>query len=111
MHDDVVLILSYKPCIRKALRSLQSVGGLYGMVVPTAEVRFPGQLVGNFVGGETLRAVLPKQEDKGSGSGYGVKFTFDVPENKFIGTLDVRVCWHSIVYRAEVDFGVKNLVF
>ena len=81
------------------------------MVVPSAEVRFPGQLVGHFVGGETLRAVLPRPDAKGSLSEYGVKFTFDVPENKFIGTLDVRVCWHSIVYRAEVDFGMKNLLF
>ena len=111
MHDDVVLIKFYSPCIRKALRSLQSVGGVYGMVVPTAEVRFPGQLVGHFVGGETLLAVQPKADAKGSGSGYGVILTFDVPENKFIGTLDVRVCWDSIVYRAEVDFGMKNLLF
>jgi hypothetical protein len=72
------------------------------MVVPS---------VGHFVGGETLRAVLPKPDAKGSLSAYGVKVTFDVPENKFTGTLDVRICWHSIVYRAEVDFGMKNLLF
>ena len=63
------------------------------------------------MGGETLRAVLSRPDAKGSVSGYRVKFTFDVPENEFIGTLDVRVCWHSIVYRAEADFGMNNLLF
>ncbi len=37
-------------CLRKALRSLQNVSGIYGMVVPSAAVSFPGQIVGNFVG-------------------------------------------------------------
>ena len=40
-------------CLSKALRSLQNVSGIYGMVVPSAAVSFPGQIVGNFVGGET----------------------------------------------------------
>ncbi len=28
--------------------------------------------------------------------GYGVQLTFDVPEGKHNGVLDVRVCWHDI---------------
>ena len=119
--------------ISKALRSLQGVAGIYGMVVPSAAVQFPGQVVGHFVGGETLRAVLPKPNFQGRKrsttvqsqssvedelspqregvSGYGVKLTYDVPHGKFNGSLEVRVCWHSLVYLAEVDFGSKNLVF
>ena len=103
------------------------------MVVPSAAVAFPGQIVGHFVGGETLRAVLPKPDCKvrkqrttlraeSSGenellqqedrvSGYGVKLSYDAPQTKFNGTLDVRVCWHSLVYLAEVDFGRNNLSF
>ena len=45
---------------RKALKSLQNVAGVYGLVVPSLEVVFPGVLVGHFTGGEPLRAVLPK---------------------------------------------------
>ena len=52
-------------CLSKALRSLQNVSGRYGMVVPSAAIAFPGQIVGHFVGGETLRAVLPKPDKQG----------------------------------------------
>ena len=120
-------------CLSKALRSLQNVSGRYGMVVPSAAVAFPGQIVGHFVGGETLRAVLPKPDKQGRKerrtfreesssedarsplkevvTGYGVKLVYDVPQNKFNGTLDVRVCWHSLVYLAEVDFARNNLFY
>ena len=87
-----------------------------------------------WVGGETLRVVQPKpdgkvrkqrtalreessgenelsQQQEERGSGYGVKLAYDVPQTKFNGTLDVRVCWHSLVYLAKVDFGPKNLSF
>ncbi len=85
------------------------------------------------MGGENLRAVLPKPDNNGRKeshklrednsykdvwsprnevvTGYGVKLVYDVPQNKFNGTLDVRVCWHSLVYLAEVDFGRNNLSF
>ena len=120
-------------CLSKALRSLQNVSGIYGMVVPSAAVSFPGQIVGNFVGGETLRAVQPKPDNQGRKgrdifresssiedercsrkevvTGYGVKLVYDVSQNKFNGTLAVRVCWHSLGYLAEVDFGRNNLSF
>jgi hypothetical protein len=51
-------------CISTALPSLQNVSGIYGMVVPSAAVEIPGQIVENFVGGENLRAVLPKLDGK-----------------------------------------------
>ena len=120
--------------LSKALRSLQNVSGIYGLAVASAAVEFPGQIVGHFVGGETLRAVLPKpdwkarkartgireqssgenelsQQQEERGSGYGVKLAYDVPQTKFNGTLDVRVCWHSLVYLAKVDFGPNTLSF
>jgi hypothetical protein len=113
------------------LRSLQNAAGVYGLVVPSADVRFPDMLVGHLIGGETLRTVLPKNEvgtgrrkvgTKALGSsvdaftksvaGYGVKLTFDVPQCKHNGLLEVRVvCWHNIVYQAQVDFGIKFLMF
>jgi hypothetical protein len=118
---------------RKALKSLQDVGGVFSLVVPSDEVQFPGYLVGHFTGGETLRAVLPKEkkaQQKGNvlaadknvleGShggesqnaiGYGVQLTWCVAEGKHNGMLDVRVCWHDIVYLAHVDFAKKVLVY
>jgi hypothetical protein len=103
------------------------------MIVPSAAVAFAGQIVRNFVGGATLRAVLPKPDHNGRKesyifreessyederspqregvTGYGLKLVYDVPQNKFNGTLDVRVCWHSLVYLAEVDFGRNNPSF
>ena len=34
---------------RKALKSLQGLGGVYGLVVACDEVQFPGALVGHFM--------------------------------------------------------------
>jgi hypothetical protein len=45
---------------RKAVKSLQNVAGLYGLVVACEDVQFLSAVVGHFTGGEPLRAVLPK---------------------------------------------------
>ena len=98
------------------------------MVVPSAEVKFPGMIVGHLTGGESLRLVLPKEGgnrrqskrckdgEAGAaqalplrGSGYGVKLVYDVPIGKHNGLLDVRVCWHNVVYQAQVEFVAKYL--
>ena len=106
---------------------------MYGLVVPSLEVVFPGVLVGHFTGGEPLRALLPKavngrgqrfvkekvsnlsqasdEGDVGHGVGYALQLTFDVPVGKHIGVLDVRFCWHDIVYQAQVDFGRLKLQY
>ena len=119
---------------RKALKTLQDIAGVYGLVVPCAEVHFPGVMVGHFTGGEPLRAVLPKakvegtqqrrmnvveskevvgshEEERSSVVGYGVQLTFDVRDGNHNGILDVRVCWHDIVYQAQVDFAKKELLY
>ncbi len=89
--------------------------------------------MGHFTGGEPLRAVLPTdmkgrghrnvqdkdsillqssdEGDVGHGVGYGVQLTFAVPVGKHIGVLDVRICWHDVVYQAQVDFGRKKLQY
>jgi hypothetical protein len=114
---------------RKALKSLQGLGGVYGLVVACEEVQFPGALVGHFTGGEPLRVVLPKSTKGGrkqrvnkdlkdelqtshdvdghTGAGYGVQLTWDVPESTHNGVLELRVCWHELVYQAHVQFGKK----
>jgi hypothetical protein len=119
---------------RKALKTLQDIAGVYGLVVPCDEVQFPGVMVGHFTGGEPLRVVLPKgkeerrkqrrmkvvesnevevshEEDRSSVVGYGVQLTFDVRDGSHNGILDVRVCWHDIVHQAQVDFGKKELLY
>ena len=119
---------------RKALKTLQDIAGVYGLVVPCDEVHFPGVMVGHFTGGEPLRAVLPKgkvegtqqrrmnvverkevavshEEDRSSVVGYGVQLTFDVRDGNHNGILDVRVCWYDIVYQAQVDFAKKELLY
>ena len=91
-------------------------------------------MVGHFTGGEPLRAVLPKgkvegtqqrrmnvveskevvgshEEERSSVVGYGVQLTFDVRDGNHNGILDVRVCWHDIVYQAQVDFAKKELLY
>ena len=92
------------------MKSLQGLGGVYGLVVACDEVQFPGALVGHFTGGETLRAVLPKSTKGGrkqrvnkdlkdelqtshdvdghTGAGYGVQLTWDVPESTHNGVLE-----------------------
>ena len=107
---------------RKALKSLQNVAGLYGLVVACDDVQFPGAVVGHFSGGEPLRAVLPKvigrqdttgssESEGGTYTGYGLQLTYDVPMGKYNGVLCVRVCWHDIVYLAQLNFAKKELLF
>ncbi len=93
-------------------------------------------MVDHVTGGEPLRVVLPKgkeerrqqrrtkveennevevshEEDRSSVVSYGVQLTFDVRDGNHNGNgiLDVRVCWHDIVYQAQVDFGKKELLY
>ncbi len=51
------------------------------------------------------------EEDRSSVVSYGVQLTFDIRDGNHNGILDVRVCWHDIVYQAQVDFGKKELLY
>ena len=45
-------------------------------------------------------------------TGYGMQLTYDVPAmGQYNGVLCVRVCWHDIVYLAQVNFAQKALAF
>jgi hypothetical protein len=46
----------------------------------------------------------------GTYTGYGLQLTYDVPMGQYNGILCVRVCWHDIVYLAQVDFAKKALL-
>ena len=43
-------------------------------------------------------------------TGYGLQLTYDVPMGKYNGVLCVRVCWHDIVYLAQLNFAKKELL-
>ena len=91
--------------------------------VSCEDVQFPGTVVGHLTGGEPLRAVLPKVKGKkymalsseegegGTNTGYGMQLTYDVPMGQYNGVLCVRVCWHDLVYLAQVNFAQKALAF
>ena len=46
-----------------------------------------------------------------SGSGYSLQLTYDVFEGKYNGVLHVRVCWHEVVFLAEVDFAKRTFIY
>lgn len=112
---------------------MQKAAGIYGFVAPCTEVQFPGAIVGHLSGGECLRSLVPKTPRKtrasknsscssssiesevhtplNSSSGYCLQLTYDVPQETYNGTLHVRVCWHEVIFRAEVHFGASVLAF
>ena len=48
----------------------------------------------------------------GKGSvGYGLKLTFVLPVGKAVGVLQVRACWHDIVFRNELGFTEANFLY
>ena len=53
-----------------------------------------------------------ERDEGGTYTGYGLQLTYDViPMGKYNGVLCVRVCWHDIVYLAQVNFAKKALLF
>ncbi len=83
---------------------------MYGMVAVPDKTRLLHSVVGRFTTGATVRVVqsaevlgtLPwiLEENKSC----GLRLTFDLPRGKALGTLLVRVCWSTGVYRDEVGF-------
>ena len=64
-------------------------------------------MVGRFATGDTIRVVQPAEvlgkdpwELEGNKS-CGLRLTFDLPHGKTVGTLTVRVCWRTAVFRDE----------
>ena len=94
----------------KVLRKIQAVSGLLGMVSPREKTCLLHSVVGRFHTGDTIRVVQPaviifqapwKLEDNRS---CGLRFTYDVHRGKSLGTLTLRVCWRTQVYRDEIGF-------
>ena len=102
--------VTYFPIIRKVLRKIARVCGIYGMVTPREKTCLLHPVVGTFQTGDTIRVVQPAEvlhkspwtlQDNKS---CGLRLTFDVHRGKSLGTLTVRVCWRTAVYRDEPGF-------
>ena len=82
---------------RKALRTLQQAGGAYCLVT-THEDHEVRAALRNFIEGDCLRVLRPKDDDGGPRAeqpsarhpGYALKMTFDVPAGKAMGMLNVK---------------------
>ena len=89
------------------MHQIVAVSGKFGMVAPRDKTCLLHPVVGRFHTGDTVRVVQPAEIVaqvpwllEGNKS-CGLRFTFDVQRGKSVGTLTVRVCWRSAVYRDE----------
>ena len=104
-------------CLRRVLRRIVAVSGTFSMVTPRKKTCLLHPVVGRFHTGDTIRVVQPAEiigqdpwrlEDNKS---CGLRFTYDVQQGKSVGTLTVRVCWRSAVYRDAVGFVDRHFTY
>ena len=103
---------------RKALRTLQQAGGAYCLVT-TDEDHEVRAALRNFIEGDCLRVLRPRDDDEGPRvnqpsaryPGYALKMTFDVPAGKAMGMLNVKACRHEVVFKNEFGFTESNFLY
>jgi hypothetical protein len=104
--------------LRKALQALQHAGGAHCLVATHEDHDVRASLRG-FQEGDGLRILRAKEDDVGSRTdqqaarypGYALKMTFGVPEGKAMGMLNVKACWHEVVYKKEFGFTESNFLY
>ncbi len=72
-----------------------------------------------FQEGDGLRVLRAKEDDVGPRTerqsarypGYVLKMTFDVPEGKAMGMLNVKACWHEVVFKNEFGFTKSKFLY
>ena len=102
---------------RAKLRCVQSASGVYGMVAAPDKTSLLHPVVGRFATGQTIRVVQPAEiimlhpYKLSENKSCGLRLTYDVPRGKSNGTLTVRVCWSTIIYRDEVKFAETHFVY
>ena len=80
------------------------------MVAPCEKVCLLHPVVGSFRTGDTIRVVLPAEVIGNApwtlenNKSCGLKLTYDLPRYRSLGTLTVRVCWCTTVFRDEEHF-------
>ena len=115
-QDPQILFPFFLFC-RKALQRIVGASGTFGLVTPREKTCLLHPVVGRFMTGDTIRVVQPAEvvgqtpwQLEGNRSS-GIRFTFDVLHGKGIGTLTVRVCWCTAVYRDEVGFVDSHFLY
>ena len=102
---------------RSVFRRLQAASGLYGMVAVPDKTMLLHPVVGRFTTGAIVRVVQPAEvlrplpwtlEDNKS---CGARFTFDLQRGRSLGTLTVRVCWSTVIYRDELLFAETHFLY
>ena len=102
---------------RKVLRRLQSASGVYGMVAAPVKTCLLHPVVGRFTTGQSIRVVLPADIQNVQpwilfdNKSCGLRFFYDLPRGECNGTLSVRVCWCTIIFRDEVHFAENYFVY
>ncbi len=101
---NLCLLLSTFYIRRKVLRRIQAISGIYGLVAPCEKTCVLHPVVGRFHTGDTLRVVQPAEVVEQTpwilegNKSCGLKIKFDLPRDKSLGTLTVRVCWSTTVF-------------
>jgi hypothetical protein len=102
---------------REALRQVVSASGTFGLVTPRDKTYLLHAVVGRFMTGDTIRVVQPAEVVlqvpwalEGNKSS-GIRLTYDLAHGKTVGTLTVRICWRTTVYRDEDGFVVKHFLY
>jgi hypothetical protein len=74
-------------------------------------------VVGRFTTGQTIRVVQPAEVMQTTpwileeNKSCGLRTTYDVPRGNSNGTLTMRVCWCTIVFRDELNFAARHFVY
>jgi hypothetical protein len=99
------------------LRRVQAASGIYGMVAAPDKTSLLHPVVGRFTTSQTLRVVQPAEViqtapwNLADNKSCELRVTYDVPRCNSHGTLTVRVCWGTIVYRDEIDFARLHCLY
>ena len=99
------------------MRRVQYVSGIYGMVAAPDKTTLLHPVVGRFTTGQTIRVVQPAEVMQTTpwileeNKSCGLRTTYDVARGNSNGTLTVRVCWCTIVFRDEVNFAARHFVY
>ena len=99
------------------MRRVQAASGIYGMVAAPDKTTLLHPVVGRFTTGQTIRVVQPAEVMQTvpwileGNKSCGLRMTYDLPRGNSNGTLTVRVCWCSIVFRDDFDFAARHFVY
>ncbi len=93
------------------MRRLAAVCGTFGMVTPREKTWLLHPVVGWFATGDTIRVVQPAEVIAQSPWVLEDNKSCGLRHGKTLGTLTVRVCWRTTVFRDEVGYVESNFMY